>query len=621
MRHISIILPGLSLSHALHWDAGHDDEPIRDHLFGSSFGIPNQNATYDYVVIGCGTAGNTIAARLAEDQDVSVAAIEAGGFPWQDIGNQTEVPAYAWRFAMFTNIGRTNPTVDWDLNTAPQQNLGGRSFHYTAAKTFGGGSSLQAGVYNRVSEGTMNHWADLVGDASYKWSNFLPFYKKSTKYTPNDNIPDETENFEPHGGPVQISYPPHRQPTNPFISRAFQKLGFKKRSGFNGGLLNGYGYWTVYQDPESHTRSSSATSYLHQALKHTGLQLYPRTQAQKIMIKDGRASAVVVQTAGLNYTITARKGIILSAGFVHSPQILMVSGIGSASILKELGIEVVADLPGVGQNLQDQPYVFTTFQTDVETDSAVIVNPQRLDRERELYARSRTGPLTSPGTDLVGWEKFSPESRAKMSRQARAVLDSVPEDWPDLEISGVGISAGNPADPTNNSLFSLYGALLVHNTTGNITLSSPEIRDQPILNTNLLVTATDRELTLAGLKRLLEVANATNIVTSIVNPPESVDVESDVQLLDWISQTAVFGYHGSSTCKMGKKEDRMAVVDSKARVYGVEGLRVVDASVLPFCVPGHPSGTIYALAEKIARDILCEEKSCLSKHGSDHDEL
>lgn len=162
----------------------------------------------------------------------------------------------------------------------------------------------------------MNYWADLVGDESFQWSKFLPFYKKSVKYTPNDSIPDETSSFEPHGGPVQISYPPYRQPTNPFISRAFQKLGFKKHTGFNDGLLSGYGYWTVYQDPETHTRSSSATSFLNHALKHTGIQLYPHTQAQKILIREGRASAVIVETAGLNYTITARKEIILSAGFV-----------------------------------------------------------------------------------------------------------------------------------------------------------------------------------------------------------------------------------------------------------------------------------------------------------------
>ncbi|KAH8201629.1 hypothetical protein TruAng_004235 [Truncatella angustata] len=620
MKLAIITLSNFALSYAWQWNEG----PFQNRLVGSSFGTPNQDATYDYAVIGGGTGGSAIAARLAEDGTASVALIEAGGFPWEDLGNQTEVPGYTWRFEAFANLSDTNPTVDWDLETAPQQNLGGRSIHYTAAKTFGGGSSLNDMGYHRVTKGTMNLWADLVGDDSYTWSKFLPFYKKSTTYTPIDSVPDESVNFDYHKpGPLQVSYPPHRQPTNPFLSRAFEKLGFGKMLGNNGGLLNGYAYWTYYQDPEAHTRSSAATAYLKQALKHNhgqGLHLYPRTQAQKIVIEGGKTRAVIAQTAGSNYTITASREIILSAGFIHSPQILMLSGIGPASTLRKQGIEVVVDLPGVGSNWQDQPYVFTLLETDAETDSAIITDPARLERARRQYIESRSGPLTSPGFDLVGWEKFPPSYRSRLSPQALALLDSFPSDWPDVEFIGAGLAAGNPADPTNNRLFALVAGLLVHDSVGNISLTSGDIRDPPVLNMNLLTTTTDRELAVAAVRRVLQLADSTGIVTNKLNPTDAL-IGSDIQLLEWINQNVVFGYHGSSTCKMGKPGDRSAVVDSKARVYGLDGLRVVDASVLPFCVPGHPSATIFALAEKIARDIRCSYQTCSVRGGGDHDEL
>ncbi|KAH8664384.1 hypothetical protein BX600DRAFT_487927 [Xylariales sp. PMI_506] len=614
MSPFRLLVSGLTLSGALAWDRGHGSGPAwdRDGL-GSSFGVPNQDATYDYVVIGGGTAGNTVASLLANERDISVAVIEAGGFAWQDIGNQTVVPAYCWRFEQFSNLNKTNPSVDFDLNTEPQANLGGRQEHYTCAKTFGGGSSLNDMGYHRVTKGTMNYWAEVVGDESYRWDSFYHFYKKSTHYTAVDGVPDESHNFEKEGGPLQITYPPHRQPQNKYISRAFEKLGINKILGFNGGVLNGYGFFTYYQDPEKHTRVSSATSYLLQGLKRTGLSIYPRTQAQQILFEDGKASGVIVQTAGQNYTISARREIIVSAGFIHSPQILMLSGIGPAAILQKFGIPVVADLPGVGANWQDQPYVFAEVQTNQQTDSATIVDPERLQEARRQYVKDRTGILTSPGLDLVGWEKFPWEYRVGFSSQAKAVIESFPADWPDLELIGAGLGAGNPADPTNNQLFAIVAALLVHNSVGSINITSASISDPPILNANMLTTTEDRELMLAAVKRLLELSDAMGIVTERLSPAASV--ETDVQLLEWINENVVYGYHGSSTCKMGKKDDPLAVVDSQARVFGVKGLRVLDASIIPFCVPGHPTGTIYALSEKIAHAIL------ETVEGSGHDEL
>jgi choline dehydrogenase len=225
----------------------------------------------------------------------------------------------------------------------------------------------------------------------------------------------------------------------------------------------------------------------------------------------------------------------------------MVSGVGPAATLEKYGIEVVSDLPGVGANWQDQPYVFAEVQTNQETGSATIVDPERLEAARSQYNKHKNGPLTSPGLDLVGWEKFSHEYRAGLSNQAKAVIDSFPSDWPDIELITAGLGAGNQADPTNNQLFAFVAALLVHNSVGSINITSGSISDRPILNANMLVTTEDRELMLAAVKRLLELSEAMGIVTEYLSPPTSA--ETDVQLLEWINENVVYGYHGSSTCK------------------------------------------------------------------------
>jgi choline dehydrogenase len=224
----------------------------------------------------------------------------------------------------------------------------------------------------------------------------------------------------------------------------------------------------------------------------------------------------------------------------------MVSGVGPAATLQKYGIEVVSDLPGVGANWQDQPYVFAEFQTNQQTDSATVVDPTRLEKAREQYIKYRAGPLTSPGLDLVGWEKFPEEYRVGFSSQAKAVIESFPADWPDLELLGAGLGAGNPEAPTDNQLFAVVAALLVHNSVGSINITSGSIIDPPVLNANMLVTTEDRELMLAAAKRLLELSEAMGIVTDKLSPPASV--ETDVQLLEWINENVVYGYHGSSTC-------------------------------------------------------------------------
>lgn len=292
-------------------------------------------------VVGGGTAGLAIAARLAET--ASVAVIEAGGLYEIENGNQSVVPYYALTMGVLstsTSYAR-QPLVDWDLISEPQKGAGNKRIHYARGKTLGGSSAINTMGYHRGTVGTHQRWADLVGDDSYKWDNVLPYFKKSTTFTPPNlakRFPanatvlyDPTAFDNSHHGPVQISYGNWIDVTTTWLAVAMESIGlplFPK--GFSSGTLSGWGSWVTDEiKPEDATRSSSEASYLRQAIAdpNSKITVYTHTQASKILFDSGKnANGVLVNTAGFEYTILAKEEVILSAGVFHSPQLLMLSG-------------------------------------------------------------------------------------------------------------------------------------------------------------------------------------------------------------------------------------------------------------------------------------------------------
>ncbi|KAF2676342.1 GMC oxidoreductase [Lentithecium fluviatile CBS 122367] len=578
-----------------------------------------RNASYDYVVIGGGTAGLALAARLSVS--ASVAVIEAGGLYEKDNGNQSVVPYYGliMPFLATTEDHPRQPLMDWDLLCTPQSSAGNRRIHYAQAKTLGGSSAINTMTYHRGTVGSYQRWADLVGDLSYTFDNLLPYFKRTATVTPPNlqkrNAPNATVLYEPSAfdnrlkGPLQVSWANWVDPTQSWLARALQAVGQALNpSGFNSGKLNG-GAWTPSTiRPKDATRSTSKISYLESAIKSKRRQptIYLHSQASKILFdQDKTATGVAVVTEGNGYVISAKKEVILSAGVFHSPQLLLLSGIGPASTLSEYSIPIISDLPGVGQNLWDQIFFNVLRGISVPNAGTYLATPAQQAVALQQYYTNAAGPYSSAG-GYISFEKLPAEYRTTLSPRTADMLSQFPTDWPEIEYLASGFPSGT-ANPTTIGVISAI--LLSPLSTGNVTIRSSSISDPPVINLGWLTDPADGETLVAAFKRVREMWNSSAI-SGIVAGPEIVPgatVTSDADILNYIRQSAQPIWHASSTCAMGKKGDSGAVVDSKARVFGVNGLRVVDNSVTPFSVPGHPQSSVYMLAEKIAENILKAE--------------
>ncbi|TKA73539.1 hypothetical protein B0A49_07711 [Cryomyces minteri] len=586
-------------------------------LIGSHFGVPDTPASYDYVVVGGGTAGLVMARRLAANSSFTVAVIEAGGFYELDNGNDSEIPAFASQFTQPSAGSLKNALIDWYLHTTPQPGLGGRAPLYTSGRTFGGGSARNFLNYQRSSAGAFQKWADEVGDQSYTFSSLLPFFERSVNFHPPDastafpnvSFPYNASYFSQTGGPLQVSFPGYFNAISSWLGK-FEELGFSRLPGFSDGRLFGWSYFTYTVDPTSQTRSSSATSFLREALRQTtNLNFYKSTQVKKILFSDCKnATGVLVNTAGVEYIISATKEVIVSAGAFYSPQLLMASGIGPAPTLSAHRIHLCVDRPGVGQNMWDNIFSGPTYPVNVVTHNS-LANPAVIGAAIGEYNSKRTGLLTNGGGDFLAFEKLPNESLSMSTRQA--LNDAYGTDWPDVEYLELDAYFGNqllppPADTIGKNVAALLPGLTAPFSRGNVTIASNDTSVLPVVSPNWLTDPRDREVLIAAFRRARQVW-ATKSIQGVITGPEAypgANVTSDSDLLAAIRQSAQTIWHASATNKMGMVNDSMAVVDSRARVIGVNKLRVVNASAFPFLPPGQPQSMVYALAEKIAQHIL-----------------
>ena len=474
----------------------------------------------------------------------------------------------------------------------------------------------------------MQKWADEVGDQSYTWDNFLPFYQKSCNYTPynpalyNSTIlPQAPGVFDPAGGPLEVSFSNYADAFGTWAQKAFTGVGMQIQSGgLNYGVLNGSAYSTLTIDPRNGYRSSSESSFLQAALQNgTAPMIYKNSLARKILFNGTTAIGVLVTTAGpygippLNYTLTARKEVIVSAGTFQSPQLLMVSGIGPQATLQQYGIQVLKDLAGVGQNMWDHVLFGANRRVNVLTASASLNSPIAAAKGVAQFRANGSGSLAAFGAGYYGWEDLPQPYRSNLSSSALAALANFPSDWPELEWLPISAYLGyqtnrqteDPRDGYNYA--TINPGLIAPLSRGKVTISSADMSDPPILNPNWLSDPTDQEIAIQSFKRSRQIWNIlveNNITVDSTEYLPGLNVTSDADILAYIQASLMTIYHAAATCKMGSSNDSMAVIDSQARVYGTQNLRVVDASSFPFLPPGHPQSTIYALAEKIAADIL-----------------
>ncbi len=471
----------------------------------------------------------------------------------------------------------------------------------------------------------MQMWADEVGDSSYTLANLLPFYKKSVQYTPpsieykNSSNDQASGAFESSGGPLQVSFGKYEDPFGTWAQGAFQAAGQAAIKGFQLGQLIGSAYIAFTENPVNGHRSSSQSSFLESAQSPNNLKVYNNTLAQKIIFHGHKniAHGVVVssestsQETGASYTLTAKKEVILSAGAFQSPQLLMVSGIGPRQTLQNLNITVLHHLPGVGQNLQDQPFFGTSFRVNIPTASAALNNATLNAAAIAAYLSSATSPLTNPAVPVLGWENVpSPNRTAWLSPSTQKALAAFPPDWPELEFLPIATVVGHAGnfltlDPVDGHNYATIAtALITTLSRGTVSISSPNMTDPPLINPNWLTNPADENLAVAAFKRQREIWSKLAAITIGEEYFPGPDVQSDAEILAFVRKAVAPIWHAAATCKMGRKGDAMAVVDGAMRVYGTRRLRVVDASSFPFLPPGHPQATVYALAEKIASEIL-----------------
>ncbi|KAI4118243.1 MAG: hypothetical protein LQ345_001662 [Seirophora villosa] len=586
-------------------------------------------------VVGGGTAGLAIASRLAANRETSVAVVEAGSFYQLDNGNGSVIPALAPLQHVGSLPNDTQPLIDWGFVTVSQAGANNRRMHYARGKTLGGSSALNYLAFHRQvpqkagwSVGSYEQWAEQVGDDSYLFDNFESYFQRSAtltepnlakRYPTNGTVEFDATSFNNAiGGPLQVSWANWASPIGSWGQVALASAGIPPINGFNSGKLLGSAWVSQSLNPVNQHRSSSQTSYLDEAINTTSIVVYTRTQASKILFDaNNTATGVSVQTAGLPYTLHARREVILSAGVFQSPQLLMLSGIGPRETLENHNIPVLADLPGVGQNLWDHVYYGVSFRVKVDTSSRLSNDPIYAAQAAENYTSTQTGPLTAVGA-FIGFEKLPASYRQNLSASARERLDSAfPNDWPEIEYLIESAFDGyntnyTAVDPNDGYQYAtISSALVAPLSRGNVTISTADPSQPPVINPNWLTDPTDVELAILAFKRVREIwgyMNGTTIGEEYF--PGTAEVATDEEILSFIRQALVQLWHAAGTCKMGKAGDEkeggdgMAVVDPEGRVYGVKGLRVVDASVFPLLPPGHPQATIYALAEKIADAIL-----------------
>jgi choline dehydrogenase len=442
------------------------------------------------------------------------------------------------------------------------QGYQGRQIQYVQGMTLGGSSASNYMGYFRPTVGSLQHWAAEVDDDFWSWENVYPAFKRSCNFSSPDParftapVLFDPNAFEQGAGPLHVSYGNFQNDYAAPLGRSLDDLGFRQLNGLNSGELIGYATSTVAIDPEYGTRSSSETSFLQLAAKQSSIKIYPNSIADRVLFDEHKkANGVLIRTNSLYqsflYQLNANREVIVSAGAWHSPQILMLSGIGPAATLNEHGIPVIADLPGVGQNAWDQPFISTSFKVSNVTTYTQIAagNVQANADATNQFLNQQGGPLASiGGGQAVAFEKYPVSLRQQFSNATLDYLASLPSDWPEAEYLDLAYSSFPSDLGPDDQYLQLGCAMLSPASRGNMTIRSNCILDPPRINPNWLADEGDRQQAVAALKRIRQIMNGTGFVVEPYAPPASV--VTDAEILEWLQDNMSLIYHPSSTCEL-----------------------------------------------------------------------
>jgi choline dehydrogenase len=586
---------------------------ITARLLGSSFGIPSYdifnpspNATFDYVVVGAGNGGMPVAVRLAE-AGFRVALVEAGSYASLGNGNFSQVPLYASAFQSTFPGSIRNPQTDWGQLTEPQADI---VRLYPQGKSLGGSTARGHQTYTFGTTSSYDRWAEIVNDESYMFENFRSWLHKPLNFTrpvlarpANSSVQYAPRLEHDQSGPVSVTFGAYAWPWSSWMQKAFLQAGIlKSLNGFTSGSLLGSGYQLMTVDSGTFTKESSETSYLQKlGLGNENLIIYTNVLATKVVFDaKKRAVGVEVDCSGVIVTLLAEEEIILSAGAFRTPQLLMLSGIGPRETLKNYNIPLISELPGVGQDLGDHVAIGIARQVAVTTTAELQWNPDYAHSALEDYrSDGPKGPFTTYVGDLLAFEKLPSRFLRRLSPSTQQTLDALPSDWPHVEHVALSLYAGPSkgflGSPDGRNWATLATAMVSPFSRGNVTINSTDPHTNPIVNPAYFSDERDIELAIQAFRRVQDILNQTSLSDVLVGtesfPPSSlVETDEDVSRFVKIAATSLF--QASGTAKMGRKGDPTAVIDSKARVFGVSNLRVVDASSFPLLMPSHIQATI-----------------------------
>ncbi|GGX68441.1 choline dehydrogenase [Tateyamaria omphalii] len=511
-------------------------------IYGASVNTAQaQTGAFDYIICGAGSAGCVLAHRLTENEDVSVLIIEAGG-------PEEGVEAISTPLRL---LELWNTEYDWAYFTAPQKHCNGRNIHWPRGKVVGGSGSLNGMLYVRGHATDYDNWA-YQGNPGWDYESVLPYFKKSEDFDGGEN------EYHGVGGPLHVTTDYERHPTTQRIVEACIEAGYKFNEDYNGADTEGVNF--AQMNTKDGQRHSSAVAFLRPALERSNLSLLTNSRVKKVNLDGKTATGVTYIQDGEERVVTAKREVILAGGTIESPKMLMLSGIGERAQLEEHGIEVVHDLPGVGKNLHDHSLAPVIYEGDVPPPTNLAVIP--------LHAQAfmRSDPRL-PAPDM------------------QPLFFHVP------------LYTADTQEAVTPSAYTLCAGGVSPTSRGELRLTGPNVDDPLMLDPNLLETQYDVRTIVENIKMMREVAKQpalAEITTREIYP--GPEVQTDEELADYARNSVQSYHHQVGTCKMGN--DEFAVVDHELRVHGLEGLRVVDASIMPVVPTGNTNAPTYMIAEK-----------------------